>query len=205
MNAKFWILAAAMSVACIDSKDDLEEEEEEEETSSEPTSEPSPSEPAPEPSYAYYTNLWSGTATVDPGNTYTGTESFDYAGGAATAGTSNCHLVWNMTGAPAEFPSDCSDCQFAFALTAAYSSGDSTDDGACASLAADASFSYAFGSDAYGEETLFYGGSDGTWAAFVQNSVEEDLAGTSHPSTVSYANGSFSYSGGYIDFWYYEQ
>ena len=213
MNAKFWSLAAvmAMGTACLD--DEKIEEEEVSEPTSEPTSEPS--EPAaepdeePEPTYAYITQNWTGSATVVPGASYEGTETLSF-GVNYTAGTGSLDLklVWNGVGAPIEAPADCQDCVFAFDLNYTFDAAASIDPNGEGS---DASFSYAFGSDVDGANTLFYKG-DGEWGPFLTDGEaaaaplgggEQDLNGDTFLQEVSFDGTNFTYDQGFVDFYYY--
>ena len=201
MSAKFWSLAAvlAMGTACVDDK--LEEEEEESEPTSEPTSEPSQEEPASEPSYAYITQNFSGSATVVAETSYEGTETLA-VGVSDTAGTGSLQseLIWNIVGASAAAPADCGDCVFAFDLNLTFDAAASTDPNG---EGADMSFSYALGTSSYGENTLFYGSTNGWSAWLVDGNPRSDLAGTEHLQTVSFDGTNFSYNDGIVDFYYY--
>ena len=191
-----------MGTAC----SDAEKPEETIEPTSESTSEPSepagePSEPASEPSYAYITQSFSGSATVVPGTSYEGTESFAI-GVNDTAGTGNVQseIVWTIIGASAESPADCADCLFAFDLNLTYDAAASTDPNG---EGADDAFSYAVGTSSYGENTVFYKG-DGDWGPWlVDGQSEADLEGTDHAQSVSFDGTNFSYSDGVVDFYYY--
>lgn len=203
MNAKFWSLATvlAMGTACLD--DEKIEEEEVSEPTSEPTSEPSEpaAEPAEEPTYAYITQNWTGSATVVPGASYEGTETLSL-GVNPTAGTGSLDLklVWNGVGAPIEAPADCQDCVFAFDLNYTFDAAASIDPNGEGS---DASFSYAFGSDVDGANTLFYKG-DGEWGPFLTDGTEEtDLNGDAFTTSVSFDGTNFTYDQGFVDFYYY--
>jgi hypothetical protein len=116
--------------------------------------------------------------------TYEGYETFDYGYGAG-AGFRNCSLRWDASGTPT---TGCTGCEWAFNVAMTYDSGASSDDGSCASLAANASYGYGFAYDPYGYGIDFlmyqYGSTFYAWAY------------------ASFSGSDFSYYTGYEDYPY---
>ena len=109
-------------------------------------------------------------------------------------------FVWNGVGAPIEAPAECGDCVFAFDLNYTFDAAASIDPNGEGS---DVTFSYAFGTDSYGSNTLFYGSSEG-WGPFLTDgNVQTDLNGDSFATSVTFDGTNFSYDQGLVDFYYY--
>ena len=201
MNGKFWSMAAllVMGTACLDDKEE-EEEEEESEPTSEPTSEPSAPDEPDEPVTAWITQSWSGSATVTPGGSYEGTETFTVAENDSAGQPPQTEMIWTGIGSPIDNPSDCEECVFAFDLNMTFDAAASTDPNG---EGADVAFSYALGTSSYGENTLFYG-SEGQWSPFLVdgNPAGPDAAGTTFTTVVSFDGTNFTYDQGIVDYYY---
>ena len=169
---------------------------------SEPTFEPS-SEPGEDPGSEgmlyILTNIGAGEATVAPGTSYQGWESYDRNDGTLGVDQYNCQLVWDTVGAPST-NSTCSDCVFTFEITVT-PNGSSQDDGSCSDLNTTMSFGYSYSADYNGAPALFYDGGSG-FSAWIQDGYQP-FAGYVSSLSFDSATGVFSYASGYRNYYYY--
>lgn len=112
------------------------------------------------------------TAAENPYTSYEGKEFFEYGYGPG-AGFRNCSLEWDASGTPVS--TLCEGCEFVFDVTLTYNADNSTDDGTCASLATDSTWTYAYTSDyaGYGPYALFYSSTYGAYYPFASASFDE--------------------------------
>ena len=119
---------------------------------------------------------------------YDGYEVFEYSGGGSS-GARSCVLEWSAEGSPSSAAGACADCEFVFDVDMSYLSS-STDDGTCADLAGDGSYTYGYQSDysGYGPYVMYYSPSYGSFSAW---------------ASANFSGGTLSYSYGYEDWDYY--
>ena len=121
-------------------------------------------------------------------SSYDGYEVFEYSGGGAS-GARSCVLEWSADGSPSGAAGACADCEFVFDIDMSYLSS-STDDGTCADLAGDGSYTYGYQADyyGYGPYVMYYSPSYGSFSAW---------------AGANFSGGTLSYSYGYEDWDYY--
>ena len=161
MTNKYWLSLFALAAACVPIEKDDSGLDSSSEPTSEPTDEPSSepsSEPSAEPTLYILSSYWAGEATVVPGTSYEGWESFDKNDGTLGLDEYNCQLVWDVNGAAAE-NADCPDCVFTFDVTVSPQDADYiVNDGSCDDLFAEQTFGYSYSADYNGAAALFYNG-----------------------------------------------
>ena len=150
------------------------------------------------------TNHWSGTANVEEGISYTGTETYHHNKGSYEAGSFACVLTWDMNGVPSNISADtCIGCVFQFEIEAQPQSGAHiVNDGTCDDYFAEPmTFHYAYTTDydGHGPSMMYYSADYFQWFAWIRDG--DTIYET--PQKVSYEEGEFSYEGGFMDYYYY--
>ena len=195
-----FLLVASLAVACTSTKGDTASDEVDDTDSTQPSSEPSSqpsSEPGYEPTLYILTSYYAGEADVVPGTSYRGFEAFDYNDGTYGVGEYNCQLVWDAEGTSAAAPSSCADCEFTFDLALAPRTDADyiVNDGTCDDTFTSMGFQYAYTSDynGYGASLLYDGG---LW-------IYDGATSGTTAQVVTFDGATFTYGGGYIDYYYY--
>ena len=129
----------------------------------------------------------SGSGGSSDYSSYDGYEAFEYSGGAGS-GDRNCDLLWDAVGTSSSLASACSDCEFVFDVDMSYKNS-SSDDGTCAELSADGSYTYGYVEDyyGYGPYVMYYSADYGYFSAW---------------TGADFSGGVFSYYYGYEDWDY---
>ena len=149
-------------------------------------------------------NHWSGSASVEEGVSYIGTETYHHNKGAYEAEEFACVLTWDMEGVPSNMSIDtCVGCLFQFEIQAQPQSGPHIiNDGTCDDYFAEPmTFHYAYTSDydGHGPSMMYYSADYFQWFAWIRDG--DAIYDT--PQKVSYDNGDFSYEGGFMNYYYY--
>jgi|GEM_PF-5171844 len=160
---------------------------------------------AQEERYLYIlSNHWSGEAYIEDGVSYSGTEVYRHNKGTYEAGSFACVLSWDMNGTPSQkSPETCVGCVFRFEIEASPQSGEQiVNDGSCDQYFAEPlTFHYAYTEDyqGHGPSLMYYSADYFQWYAWIRDG--DTIYET--PQSVSYQDGYFSYSGGFLDYYYY--
>ena len=147
-------------------------------------------------------NYWTGEGDVVLGESYTGTETYYHNKGAYASGEYACILRWDMHGIPTDIGS-CSECVFRFEIEARPSDGeDIVNDGTCDDYFSEPlTFNYGYQLDyeGHGPSLMYYSHDYFQWYAWIRDG--DQIYQT--PQHVRYQDGSFSYAGGFLDYYYY--
>jgi hypothetical protein len=124
-----------------------------------------------------------------PGSDYSGWETFEYSAGSSF-GARDCELYWDAEGEPWDDVGGCVGCEFVFDIDMSFDSAASTDNGTCASLMVDSSYTYGYTDDynGYGAYLMYYSSYYGTFQAW---------------GNASLVGATLEYSYGYEDWDYY--
>ena len=149
-------------------------------------------------------NHWSGEAIIEENVSYDGTETYHHNKGLYEAGSFACVLTWDMDGVPSHISQDtCVDCVFQFEILATPQSGNHiVNDGTCDDYFSEPmTFHYAYTPDyqGHGPSMMYYSADYFQWFAWIRDG---DVVYET-PQSVSYTQGVFSYSGGFMDYYYY--
>lgn len=196
---KYWLLSTIfVSTSCL-SVDDKDKEAEESQPTSESSADPIGEDSDDQGQVYYITQNFSGAAAVVSGSSYEGSEILRVASNLEPeTGIIESELIYSVSGTSIDSPTECTDCQFAFALQLTFDAEASIDP---SESGQDISFSYAYGTSEEGADTVFYKGA-GSWTAWLVNGSESG-ADNGLRQEASFDGTSFIYNDNLIDFYYY--